>query len=250
MPSHMSSIGFPVQNIEEMNSLGKQAVVQARETFQVLGIGYYRQWSLGAGVELWVHVTQKMEIVGMDPHFSGEARMKVRLLKRVLHAKNTVLEGAFYGWANPHGGGTSEGDYPFCFNAPDYRLHDGLTLPSEVPVQLAAFPNELLAFDNQEEMRSSNTWMNQMAPESCIPTGLFLPGGQKVDPPKPEIMFCGTVQETSPLTNPVTGQAFLWAKVRTLGGEIDVVADPAAVKGAIRKNGIVGSMSYLSGRIK
>src|SRR2546428_4746373 len=117
-----------------------------------------------------------------------------------------------------------------------------MTLRSEVTVQLAAFPAEILAFENQEAMRSSYTWMNQMAPESCIPSGLFLPGGGKIDPPKPEIMFCGTVQDTSQLTNPVTGQPFFWARVRTLRGELDVVADPAIVKGVIRKNGIIGLM--------
>jgi len=141
----------------------------------------------------------------VESPFRGKARMRVKLVNRVIHLKDTVLEGAFYGWANPLGGVTTDGDYPFCFSAPDYRLHDKVRLPSEVTVQLAAFPNEILAFENQEAMRSSNTWMNQMAPESCIPSGLFLPGGGTIDPPKPQMMFCGTVQETS------------------LGGELDVV---------------------------
>ena len=176
--------------------------------------------------------------------------MRVKLVNRVIHLKDTVLEGAFYGWANPLGGVTTDGDYPFCFSAPDYRLHDKVRLPSEVTVQLAAFPNEILAFENQEAMRSSNTWMNQMAPESCIPSGLFLPGGGTIDPPKPQMMFCGTVQETSRLTNPVAGQQFCWARVRTLGGELDSVVDPTIVKGTIKKNGTVGSMCWLSGRIK
>lgn len=150
----------------------------------------------------------------------------------------------------PFGGVTSDGDYPFCFNAPDYRSRDGLNLPSEVSVQLAAFPAELLAYEDGEEMRSSSTWMKEMGPESCIPSGTFLPGGKVLDPPNPEIMFCGSVQETSQLTNPVTGKSFFWARVRTLGGELDVVADPTTVKGTIKKNGIVGSMCYLSGRIR
>ncbi|HLC10530.1 MAG TPA: hypothetical protein VJL56_01645 [Candidatus Bathyarchaeia archaeon] len=55
-------------------------------------------------------------------------------------------------------------------------------------------------------------------------------------------MFCATVQDTSQLTNPVTGQPFFWARVRTLGCELDVVADPAIVKGTIKKNSIIGSM--------
>jgi len=246
----MSSIGFPVQSLDEMKSLAKQAVAKAGETLKVPGVGFYRPWSPGAGVELWGHTNEQVQILGMEPHFSGEARMRVRLTKRVVHPKNTVLEGAFYGWANPHSGLTTDGDYPFSFNVPDYRMHDGLTLPVEVSVQLAAFPNELLAFESREAARSSNTWMKDMAGEACIPTGTFLPGGKIMDPPKPEIMFAGTVLATSQLRNPATGQPFFWAKVRTLGGELDVVADPAAVKGTVKKNGIVGSMCWLSGRIK
>src|SRR2546428_6126401 len=99
-------------------------------------------------------------------------------------------------------------------------------------------------------MQSSNTWMTQMAPESCIPSGLFLQKAQKMAPPKPEIMFCGTVQDTSQLTNPMTGHPFVWARVRTVGGELDVVTDPAIVKATIKKNGIMGSISWLSSRIQ
>lgn len=246
----MSSIGFPIQAIDEIKALAKRAVAQATQTLTIPGLGHYRVWSPGAGVEIWGHVNPQMEILGLEPHFSGKARMKVRLVKRVVHAKNTVLEGAFYGWANPHGGVNADGDYPFCFSAPDYRMHDNLTLPCEVSVQLAAFPHEFLAFENQDKVQSSNTWMSKMAPESCIPSGLFLPGGGKIDPPKPEIMFRGTVRDTSQLTNPDTGKPFFWAGVRTLGGELDVVVDPAIVKGTIKKNGTIGAMCWLSGRIK
>ena len=180
MASHMSSIGFPAQSVDEFKVLAKLAVAQAANTITIPGIGYYRQWSPGEGVELWVDVNEQIQILGLNPHFDGKARMRVKLVNRVLHPKDTVLEGAFYGWANPLGGVTTDGDYPFCFSAPDYRLHDKLRLPSEVTVQLAAFPNEILAFESQEAMRSSNTWMNQMAPESCIPSGLFLLGGEKL----------------------------------------------------------------------
>src|SRR2546425_13344307 len=92
--------------------------------------------------------------------------------------------------------------------------------------------------------------MSKRAPKSSFQGGLFLKKGKKTNPPNPEIMFCGTVQDTSQLTNPATGHPFFSARVRTLGGELDVVADPAIVKGTIKKNGIIGSMSWLSGRIQ
>jgi len=131
MASHMTSIGFPAQSVDEFKVLAKRAVTQAAQTITIPGIGYYRQWSPGAGVELWVDVNQQIQILGLNPHFDEKARMRVRLVNRVLHPNDTVLEGAFYGWANPRAGATTEGDYPFCFSAPDYRLHDKMTLPSE-----------------------------------------------------------------------------------------------------------------------
>src|SRR5207302_5087210 len=109
MASHMSSIGFPIETIEEVKVLGKRAVAQATQTLTIPGLGYYRVWSPGAGVEIWGHVNQQIQILGLEPHFNGEARMQVRLVKRVLHAKSTILEGAFYGWANPHPGVTADG---------------------------------------------------------------------------------------------------------------------------------------------
>src|SRR3989475_11434268 len=92
--------------------------------------------------------------------------------------------------------------------------------------------------------------MSKKPPDLRCRSGIFYQKGKKMAPPNPEIMFCGTVQDTSRLTNPITGHPFFWARVRTLGGELDVVADPAIVKGTIKKNGIIGSMSWLSGRIQ
>ncbi len=38
MPSHMSSIGFPVQTVSDFTSLARQAV-QAGQAFEVAGLG-------------------------------------------------------------------------------------------------------------------------------------------------------------------------------------------------------------------
>jgi hypothetical protein len=51
------------------------------------------------------------------------------------------------------------------------------------------------------------------------------------------------------VTNPHTQQAFWWARVRTLGGEFDVVADPEIVEGTIVQGGVIGGSAWLSGRI-
>jgi len=75
MASHMTSIGFPAQSVDEFKVLAKRAVTQAAQTITIPGIGYYRQWSPGAGVELWVDVNQQIQILGLNPHFDEKARM-------------------------------------------------------------------------------------------------------------------------------------------------------------------------------
>jgi len=67
--SHMTSIGFPAQSVDEFKVLAKRAVTQAAQTITIPGIGYYRQWSPGAGVELWVDVNEQIQILGLNPHF-------------------------------------------------------------------------------------------------------------------------------------------------------------------------------------
>jgi hypothetical protein len=87
------------------------------------------------------------------------------------------------------------------------------------------------------------------APKSLIPSGLFTPSGKIKEPPLAEIIFNGRVVETARVANPVTGQKFYWARVHTLGGELDVVADPQIVQGNVVQDGIVNGTFWLSGRL-
>ena len=59
----------------------------------------------------------------------------------------------------------------------------------------------------------------------------------------------GIVLDSSVLVNPATGRAFQWARVRTFGGELDLVADPEVVTGAFVTAGVVTGSFWLSGRV-
>lgn len=158
-----------------------------------------------------------------------------------------MLDGAFYGWANPDGGITQSGDYPLVFDAPDFDLHRSLGLPVIMDVQLAAFARELHAFKGETEYYASG-WGESFAAESFVPSGFF-EAADRDDPPQAYAMFAGHVVETSLLTNPVTEAEFYWAKVRALGGEVDVVADPQLLAGTLIAGGIVWGWSWRSGRL-
>ena len=59
----------------------------------------------------------------------------------------------------------------------------------------------------------------------------------------------GRVRDTAIRVNELTGLDFRWAAVRTLIGDVDVVADPAVVDGEPTAGGIVIGTFWLSGRI-
>ena len=250
MASHMSSLGFRFSTEQEFVDLAMTAATQG-EPIEVGGGTYYR-WTSGAGVELWAQVDEDGQIIGLNPHFSGSARMRARLIERIAREDDSPLDGAFYGWADPAEDDLDEdnqedGQYPFAFDAPDFKRHDALALPAIVSVQLAAFAQELRAFENDEAFQAgeiSEAGENfKMAPESCIPSGTFS------DPPESTVIFNGHVLETAQVTNPHTQQTFWWARVRTFGGEFDVVADPEIIKGAIVVGGVIGGSAWLSGQI-
>jgi head-tail adaptor len=62
-------------------------------------------------------------------------------------------------------------------------------------------------------------------------------------------LFTGRVLDTGELTNGWSGATFLWARVRTLGGEVDVVADPEIVTGDATVGGVAQGEFWMSGRL-
>jgi hypothetical protein len=235
----MTTLGFQASANDEFADLALTASTQG-EPIQVSGGTYYR-WSPGAGVELWAQADQDGQLIGLNPHFSGAARMRVGLIKRVARERDSVLDGAFYGWAGATGNAPDEGQYPFACDVPDFKRHERLALPTIVTVQLAAFAHTLQAFESDEAYQAANTY--KMAVESCIPSGTFS------KPPQSMVIFNGHVLTTARLTNPHTERVFYWARVRTLGGEFDVVADPEIVEGTITQGGVIGGSVWLSGLI-
>ena len=165
--------------------------------------------------------------------------MRVALTQKIINPNLGPLDGSFYGWANPSGPDPESGLFPFIFDTPDYILHHTLLLPIVVDVQLAAFAYELYAFANQVDY---DVWQNddpKFAVESFIPAGLFSEEGALNEPPEAFAIFTGRILQTAFLTNPATHEDFYWVHVRTLGGDIDVVADPEIVEGALVEDGII-----------
>jgi hypothetical protein len=69
------------------------------------------------------------------------------------------------------------------------------------------------------------------------------------DEPAPDALLHGRVVRAERLTNPETGVAFAHLVVKTLGGEIDVVADPEELPELPAEGSIVRAGGWLSGAL-
>lgn len=249
MPSQFSAIGFDVTSGEDLATLASRVAGQA-ETIDVKA-GHYLKWAAPTGEQLWLQVKRNGDAMGMTPHFAGKSSVRVGLEARVARSSHTPLDGTFIGWANPPEGAAAGGDYPFVFDCPDAAMHENLLLPAVVIVQVAAFAQHLSLYDSPEAYDEARAVEGlTFASKSFIPSGLFSPAGEPVDPPEPHALLVGHVLEAEARQNTVTGTPFWWALVETVGGAFDVVIDPALLSDGPRAGNILSGWFWLSGRLQ
>jgi hypothetical protein len=246
MASHLASIGFPVRSEAEAYALVSKAAEHGR--IVQTAKGDYVAWTDTTGAELWVQRDTSGGLIGFAPHFFGKTGRRVGLQARITRPASTALDGAFYGWANPQDESSESGDYPFVFDAPDYRSHDKLRLPARAQVQLTAFAHELSAHSSEEQYYASQKGLAYAA-EAFVPSGLFSAQPDAEAPPQALAIFAGRVLQFEHMMNAITGTPFAWMQVNTLGGEVDVVADPSIIQGQVVLAGVVFGSFWLSGRI-
>src|SRR6187399_1388620 len=110
MPSHFSSLGIPIESQEDIVRIGQ--AVDADLVRHACSDGSYHSWTSPCGAQLWIQTDADGNVLGMNPHFAGPARMKVRLTAYMPSTTPSVLDGSYHGWADPSEN-SSEGAYPF-----------------------------------------------------------------------------------------------------------------------------------------
>jgi hypothetical protein len=199
---------------------------------------------------MWLQVNANNELIGMNPHYAGRSAVRVGLTARLPSAGPSELDGSFHGWADPHADDAPDaGCYPFVFDAPDYRLHEELSLPAQKQVQIAAFAREITAFETVAAYEASQTGDLKYASQSFIPSGLFTPAGDSTVPPQAQAIFAGHVLAADKKINVLTDREFYWALVETYGGAYDVVIDSNLLAGVPAVGGVISGSFWLSGRI-
>ena len=77
VPSHFSSIGFPLESQEELASLTERLLPEGEE--HQTTFGRYVRYASPCGAELWLQVDANDHLVGVTPYFAAETRIAVEL---------------------------------------------------------------------------------------------------------------------------------------------------------------------------
>jgi hypothetical protein len=245
VPSHFSSIGFVLETSEQFKDLALDAACRGERV--PAQTGDYICFAPGAGVELWVQVVDSTTVVGCNPHFRGQGRLRLGLTRVIANTEH-ILDGGVYGWVDPRAGDPESGAYPVFIDVPDFAVLQEHSLPPcTIDLQVAAFAHELRVFATEDDSANNGERL-RLAPEAFIPSGLFYPGGEARDPLRAEGIFAGRILATELLTNPVTTRQFYWLLIKTFAAVIDVVADPILVTEQPRVGGLVQGAGWLTGR--
>ncbi len=244
--SNLSAIGFPVQTEEEFATLLEEACDKG-ERLKTEG-GFYICYSDRSGAELWLQFDDEEELIGMNPHFKGQSRVSVGLIHPVPRPQSP-LDGAWFGWANPKDLSDPEsGDFPFVFDAPDFRLQEADAQRRTALFQITAFPQEVTYFPN--ETAFSQAQEGEKVPfsaQSFIPVGLF--SKNRDHDPDAQVLMTGIVRRAEKRKNQISGVWFIWIELESFGVTIDLVVDPADLVVSPSAGGVIQCQAWLSGQM-
>ncbi len=247
MASHLSDIGFEFRSSDEI--LAAARALPLDTPVVSTAAGDYVRWAPGGGAELWFERDANMNMVGMNPHFNAVTPTRTRLTARQPDA-TYPLDGGFHLWLDPQpldeDGDAETGAAPLFVAVPDYRAHDALELPIELDLAIAAFAHTLEVYATEAEMHATGSMMSV---QSLIPSGLFLPGGVVKSPARAEAILYGTVEATEMRRNGATAREFIWARVQTFGGRLEIVADQSLAATSPVAGGIIGGTFWMSARL-
>ncbi len=248
MINHMTTLGFQMQSEDDFLGLANRAYEQG--TLMQTEQGAYMLLRAGGGAELWLQLNREGVAIGMHPHFTGAGLMTIGIEAEARHEDANELDGTFYAWAGATPENPGHGLYAFMFDLPDRDRYGPLAHPALRQVQLAAFAHEIAVFENaaafERDQLERRPGSLPLSPQSFVPQGLTEESGELIS----TAQISGTVLRAGWVQNEVSGIYFQWALVRTLGGDIDVVADERLVgEREIQEGEILSGTFWLSGRL-
>ena len=229
MPTPFSSIGLPLENVEDVLRLTREMMAASAEV--VFGGGSYLRWRGEGGAEVWIRVDRGGHLQGLTPSFDGSGRLAVTLLEESRGPEGSLRDGTYR--ARTAGGEGAAGT-DLAFDVPDF-----LTTARRLPLPLAARV-QLTAFARRVGPCSPGTG------SGSEPVGKADPGPSMGS----LATLAGTVVESGERRNPLTGRPFWWSLLRTLGGTADVVADPEILPAPPEPGTGLEGEFWLCGRVR
>ena len=253
MASHFSDIGFETKDESEFMQIAQKAYENGHRI--EADKGSYIKWQLKSGAELWLQLNDNEEVIGMTPGFLGESSRKVSIIRSITGHEGT-LDASFDAWANPIEDDPLSGEYPFNFEVPNFYTLPIFSFPNFTNIQLTAFAHNLSCFDNEKEYYQSDAAQAgakndkgqpmTYASKSFIPIGSF----NNVSNNREALsVFSGEIKKYEKRINESTNNTFIWMIVETLGGDVDIVADPELINKEPVKGGYIRGNFWLSGKI-
>ena len=245
MPSHFSTIGLPVDSQESFQALMNKIGALAQPITAVAGTYYH--WRDESGAELWLQVSSDNEFIGVNPSFAGSNQMSIGCLRQVEREDASPLDGAIYGWANAPLEDPEMGEHPLVFDLPNFRVRSDFSFPQTTQVQLSGFAHDLALWPTLAAYKDQPEEQLKMADISCLPLGTFNPDGGEL---QSIAYYTGHILDFAVRTNQLTDEAFYWFSLKTLGGNIDVVADRTLVEQEPKIGGILQATCWLTGTLE
>lgn len=246
-----SSVGFLDRNAVDFYNTYLQ-ICEHGEIVETKSAKYLR-WAVSENLELWTRVKDDGPEMHFHSYYAGHARMTVALIEKTPRRKETLSDGAFLCRSSASAGaGWIAGRVPFVFDTPDFHRYDDLQLPRLATVQLTAFAFNVEGFEDEDEYDKAYPADEEgycWDYKHFVPAYMLNPRGEDNELQPACTQVSGFVLDAGIITNPVTGLDFCWAKVETIGGEVDVVCSPDKLSGYLVKDGIATLNCYLYGRL-
>lgn len=248
---HAASVGFYDRGFADLY----QTFLRLCEEGDLIEAGEFKylKWSVGEHVELWTRVNDGKAEPLFQSYFVGDARMRVALLEKMPRREQAISDGAFLcrggGFA---GDGWVAGRNPFIFDAPAFHRYDGLTLPRLSLIHLAGFASRVNAFEDEDgydEAYPADEEGYCWDYRHFIPLLMIKPRDETGELQPAHAEVSGYVRDAGLITNPETGLDFCWARLDTVGGEVDIVCAPDKLDGYLVSGGIAVANCYLCGRL-
>ncbi len=254
MASNFSSMGLKVKSKEDFNALLKKTKEKGKRI--PTDFGSYAKWEMGNGFEFWGKIDKSDYFYDFNPHFSGNSRIKAKMGKII--NKNLWKKNEKYLKCMINLDDEEYRAIPIMFDSPDIESYDKIKRSQDISISVSGIAYDIGVYEDVNDFfkleSNAHSKTNSARKELNNKTELFLPlGALKRNLFKAKLktkaFIAGYVLDTKIIENEYSKLTTCWAKVKTLGGEIDILVDEEILERKIYKGSYVVGFFWLSGRI-